>query len=96
MGVQSKDYYVISYEPKYIHILRFFVRFYYVQVDVTEHKQLNQLKKDIEKDLGFVDILVNNAGIVPLLSIREGTEQEIERIVKVNITSHFYVRMNCM
>lgn len=62
-----------------------------VQVDVADYKQVNQLKEDIEKDLGFVDILVNNAGIMPVLSIREGNEEEVDRIVKVNITSHYYV-----
>lgn len=49
------------------------------------------LRKQIEIDLGPVDILVNNAGLMPLLSMREGTEEEIERIVKVNITSNYYV-----
>lgn len=61
-------------------------------MDIGDNKQIKQLQKDIEKDLGFVDILVNNAGILPPLSILEEREEEIERIVKVNITSHYYVR----
>lgn len=52
---------------------------------------MKKLKCDIERDIAPVDILINNAGIMPLLSIREGTEIEIERIVKVNITSHYIV-----
>ncbi|KAJ6634059.1 putative oxidoreductase [Pseudolycoriella hygida] len=38
-----------------------------------------------------VDILVNNAGIVPMLSLREGSGQEIDRIIQVNITAQFHV-----
>lgn len=56
--------------------------------------QVKKLKCDIEKDIGPVDILINNAGLIPLLSLREGTEAEIERIVKVNITSQFFVNNN--
>lgn len=59
-------------------------------MDVSDVDQLKQLKCDIEKDIGPVDILVNNAGVLPLLSLREGSEIEIERIVKVNITSQFF------
>lgn len=38
-----------------------------------------------------VDILVNNAGILPMLSLREGTEKEVERIIQVNITAQLFV-----
>ncbi|KAG4071374.1 hypothetical protein HA402_004078 [Bradysia odoriphaga] len=59
-------------------------------MDVSDVNQLKQLQCDIEKDIGPVDILVNNAGVLPLLSLREGSDIEIERIVKVNITSQFF------
>lgn len=55
---------------------------------------MKKLKCDIERDIAPVDILINNAGIIPLLSLREGTEIEIERIVKINITSHYIVILN--
>lgn len=42
--------------------------------------------------MGPVDILINNAGLMPLLSLREGSEKEIQRIVDVNVTSNYYVR----
>lgn len=57
--------------------------------------EVRSLKSDIERDIAPVDILVNNAGVLPLLSLREGTENEIERIVKVNITSQFFVTIPC-
>lgn len=61
------------------------------KVDVTNFDAIQQLKKDIEKSLGCVDILVNNAGIVPTLSLREDQPSDIQKIVDVNLTSHFWV-----
>lgn len=58
---------------------------------MADAESVRSLKCDIERDIAPVDILVNNAGVLPLLSLREGTENEIERIVKVNITSQFFV-----
>lgn len=50
------------------------------------------LRKTIISDLGVVDILVNNAAILPTnLSLREGKWTSLERILKVNIHSHFWV-----
>lgn len=92
LGVRSKEYHVIC--CIYKKYLFFCWSYNYDQIDVADYKQINQLQKEIENDLGFVDILVNNAAILPVLSIREGSEEEIERIVKVNITSHYYVRIN--
>lgn len=51
-----------------------------------------ELRKQIINDLGMVDILVNNAAILPTnLSLREGKWTSLERILKVNIHSHFWV-----
>lgn len=49
------------------------------------------VKKLIERDMGATDILVNNAGLMPKLSLREGQPKDIDRIINVNITSHFWV-----
>lgn len=58
---------------------------------MTDYEAVQTLRKQIEIDLGSVDILINNAGLMPLLSVREGTEKEIQRIVDVNITANYYV-----
>lgn len=50
------------------------------------------VKKQIDRDMGATDILVNNAGLLPKLSLREGQPEDIERIINVNVTSHFWVR----
>lgn len=49
------------------------------------------LRTQIESDIGPIDILINNAALMPLLSFREGTEEEIERIIQVNITANIFV-----
>lgn len=63
-------------------------------MDVSDFEKVQHLRKQIEKDLGSVDILISNAGLMPLLSLREGTEKEIQRIVDVNILANLYVSSN--
>jgi NAD(P)-dependent dehydrogenase (short-subunit alcohol dehydrogenase family) len=62
------------------------------KVDVSDPDQVLKLKDDIkEKKFDEVDILVNNAGILAPLSIFDGTNSDIQRIINVNLTSHFWV-----
>lgn len=61
------------------------------QVDVSDSAQVEKLHEEVVNDLGVVDILINNAAILPLMSFREGTSSDIERIIKVNLLSHFWV-----
>lgn len=61
------------------------------QVDVADYKSVVQLRKRIEASvLGPVDILVNNAGLLAMLSLSEGTPEDVQRILNVNLTSHFW------
>lgn len=75
--------------PKHIYLLK--LALFVHQVDVCDNKQISELQKNIENDLGFVDILVNNAGILPTISILDDSDEDIDRMVKVNLTSHYYV-----
>jgi all-trans-retinol dehydrogenase (NAD+) len=61
------------------------------KVDVSDYEAIQQLKVDIEKTMGFVDILVNNAGILSVISLREGQPKDIQKLIDVNLTSHFWV-----
>ena len=58
-------------------------------VDVADKNQINQGMVDTEKEFGGVDILVANAGI----NIRKAPENylpdEVDRIIKVNLTGVF-------
>jgi all-trans-retinol dehydrogenase (NAD+) len=61
------------------------------KVDVSHYDAIQQLRKDIESSLGTVDILVNNAGILSAISLREGRPSDIQRLIDVNLSSHFWV-----
>ncbi|XP_055696738.1 uncharacterized oxidoreductase YoxD-like [Phlebotomus papatasi] len=60
------------------------------KVDVSNFEEVKTLSQDVEEDLGAVDILVNNAGIMPVVSLMEGSPRDIEKILSVNLTSHFW------
>lgn len=46
----------------------------------------------MKRDLGEkLDILINNAGVMSLISLREGSNEELDRMLKINLNSHFYV-----
>ncbi|GAB0095670.1 estradiol 17-beta-dehydrogenase 11 [Sergentomyia squamirostris] len=60
------------------------------RVDVSSYDEVKNLGQEIEDDLGAVDILVNNAGIMPMISLMEGGVRDIEKILSVNLTSHFW------
>jgi all-trans-retinol dehydrogenase (NAD+) len=62
------------------------------KVDVSDYDAIQQLRNEIEKSLGSVDILVNNAGILSTISLREGRPSDIQKLIDVNLTSHFWVK----
>jgi all-trans-retinol dehydrogenase (NAD+) len=63
------------------------------KVDVSDFEAIQRLKSDIEIDFPgqSVDILVNNAGILSGISLREGQYQQIQKVIDVNLASHFWV-----
>lgn len=46
----------------------------------------------IEKELGPVEILVNNASLMPMTSTPQLKNDEIEKIITVNLGSYIMVR----
>uniref|UniRef100_A0A1L8E4L1 Short-chain dehydrogenase/reductase 3 n=2 Tax=Nyssomyia neivai TaxID=330878 RepID=A0A1L8E4L1_9DIPT len=62
----------------------------FFEADVGKSDQVFALLKTIEYEMGFVDILVNNAGLMPILSLREGTPSEVDRIVQTNFLSNIW------
>uniref|UniRef100_A0A1L8E514 Short-chain dehydrogenase/reductase 3 n=1 Tax=Nyssomyia neivai TaxID=330878 RepID=A0A1L8E514_9DIPT len=60
------------------------------KVDVSKYQEVKSLSRQVEDDLGPVDILINNAGIMPTISLMEGSPKDIEKILSVNLTSHFW------
>lgn len=64
------------------------------KVDVSSCNEVQQLKKLIEDRLGSVDILVNNAGILSKISLLDGEMKDIQKVIDVNLTSHFWVNFD--
>lgn len=64
--------------------------------DVSDYEAVCKLKESVENILGFVDILVNNAGLITYISVCEGTHQDIQKIVEVNVNSNFWVEPNSL
>lgn len=64
---------------------------------MADPKKVVQLQLDMKRDLGDVlDILINNAGIMSLISLREGSNEELDRMLRVNLNSHFYVSIKAV
>ena len=60
-------------------------------VDVSSYDEVLQLRSDVESSIGTVDILVNNAGLLAMMSLEESRHQDIQKVINVNLTAHFWV-----
>jgi all-trans-retinol dehydrogenase (NAD+) len=58
--------------------------------DISDKKAVNQLAKQVEKEVGQVDILVNNAGIVRAQELVDLSEDAIEKTISINLTAQFW------
>lgn len=61
------------------------------QADVSKYDDVVELYANVKRDMGTVDVLINNAGIVPLMSFQERPPEDVQRIMDVNVMSHFWV-----
>lgn len=59
---------------------------------MSNYDELANVKMQINNDLGYVDILVNNAGLMPKVSLREGHQNDIKRVMDINVLAHFWVK----
>ncbi|WEX90545.1 SDR family oxidoreductase [Sinorhizobium garamanticum] len=59
--------------------------------DVTEHDAVRNGVDAIERDIGPIDILVNNAGMQFRTSLEDFPAERWEQLLKVNVSSVFYV-----
>lgn len=58
------------------------------KTDVSSPRELQLMAVKIEKELGPVDILINNASLMPMTSTPQLKNDEIERIISVNLGSY--------
>jgi 3alpha(or 20beta)-hydroxysteroid dehydrogenase len=61
-------------------------RFY--RHDVTDAASWSALVAQVTQDLGPVDILVNNAGVLLFRSLLETSQEDFERVLKVNLVGN--------
>lgn len=64
---------------------------YYYKCDVSDKKQIKELSEQVKNEVGIVTILINNAGITSGKSLVDLSNEEIERIIQVNLMSSFYL-----
>ncbi len=60
-----------------------------VKVDVSNEEDIKRMISACQQQLGSVDILVNNAGIYPPTSVAQMAEDDVEKVIHVNLRSVF-------
>lgn len=60
-------------------------------MDVSNRSEVFEIIDKVQRDVGDITILINNAGIMPTHPLLEHTDEEIERIMKINVLGHFWV-----
>ncbi|XP_071830758.1 short-chain dehydrogenase/reductase family 16C member 6-like isoform X2 [Apostichopus japonicus] len=63
---------------------------YAYTVDVTKKEKVYEAAEKVKKDVGKVDILINNAGILVGELLLELTDDQIQRVMNVNVMAHFW------
>lgn len=61
-----------------------------VKADVSKIAELQNLIDTAVKSFGQVDIMVNNAGIETRTSLLDTTEEQYEKVLKINLKSAFF------
>ncbi len=56
-----------------------------VKCDVSSYSDVDAVMEKAEKETGRLDIVINNAGIVTLGSFLETTQEEIKKLIDVNL-----------
>lgn len=59
--------------------------------DVTDEKQVQEMVKKIEEEVGVIDVLVNNAGIIKRIPMLEMTAEEFRQVIDVDLNAPFIV-----
>lgn len=62
------------------------------QVDITNYEDVQNLKVELEMSMGTVDVLINNAEIMPAMYLHESDPEMIQKVISLNLTSHFWVK----
>ncbi|XP_049545422.1 17-beta-hydroxysteroid dehydrogenase 13-like [Anopheles darlingi] len=72
-------------------IRRLGVKAHFFKADVSSYEAVVALRTAVSQKLGPVDILINNAGVLPLMSLREGTPNDLRKVIEINLLSHLWM-----
>jgi 3-oxoacyl-[acyl-carrier protein] reductase len=61
-----------------------------IKCDVSNQGQVESAKKQALEKFGQIDILVNNAGIYPQKAFMEMTDEDWNRVIRINLYGVFY------
>lgn len=62
----------------------------FVEADVTDYDQVDQLVQTAVDEYGSIDTMVNNAGILQQTLLHETTEDQWDEVVDINVTGVFH------
>lgn len=62
------------------------------RVDVSDRDDVLANAARVKAEVGDVTILVNNAGILPCKPMKDHPPELIEKVFRVNVFAHFWVR----
>ncbi|EDO17529.1 hypothetical protein Kpol_534p8 [Vanderwaltozyma polyspora DSM 70294] len=69
--------------PRFMDDMDEHIHFY--KCDISSLKDIKNLRDQIINDFGYVSILINNAGITSIALLRETENEQIEKVIKINL-----------
>ncbi len=60
-----------------------------VAVDVTSRESIDNMVQTVIEAFGRIDVLVNNAGVIVAAPLLEHTEEDFDRVIRVNLKGAF-------
>jgi len=58
--------------------------------DISKRQDVLNVAKKVKEEVGDVTILINNAGIMPTHPLEQHNEEEIRKIMDINVLAHFW------
>ncbi|MEE9167718.1 MAG: 3-oxoacyl-ACP reductase FabG [Candidatus Neomarinimicrobiota bacterium] len=61
----------------------------FVHVDITHRESVRQMVTSMMDKFGCIDVLVNNAGVIQDKTLKKMTDEEFDRVIRVNLKGTF-------
>lgn len=65
----------------------------YIQADISQSEQRNDLVAIVRREMGRLDLLVNNAGVAPKqrIDILQANEESYDRVMNINLKGPYFL-----